>query len=227
MSILIRVFTKLYWNALFCACLFKIRGFLIYGHAHIAQCPVYSRKSGVKLYRFKQHLRQFIATTCEYLLGVMHLLSMLHTSCEFTPAFAVEQVDDRGSCELKELAVGHSWWVVVPRLPPRPQAKCSMAADDTISLAFLSPAPAGQFLSLGGAVKIKSKNNVIFFNAILFTLPLCFHQSYPGSPASLRPWFSLNPVQSVALNSYLSNRKWNWKETRPPGKSWWKLLLMG
>lgn len=156
MSILIRVFTMLYWNALFCACLFKIRGSLIYGHACIAQSLVCSRKSGVKLYRFKQHLRQFIATMCEYLLGVMHLLSMFHITCEFTPAFAVEQIGDRGSCELKDLAVGHSWWVVVPRLPPRPQAKCSMAADDTISLAFLSTAPAGQFLSLGGAVKIKS-----------------------------------------------------------------------
>lgn len=40
----------------------------------------------------------------------------------------------------------------------------------------------------------------------------------------------LKGVQSEALNSYLfilSSRKWNLKETWPPGKNPWKLLLMG
>ena len=85
--------------------------------------------------------------------------------------------------------------------------------------------------------------HLVFSNAFLFidllystcnprlASQLCFtHQSHSGSPASCWSWFSVKWVQSVALNSYLfilSNRKWNLKETRPPGKSRWKLLLMG
>lgn len=128
--------------------------------------------------------------------------------------------------ELKDLAVGHSWWVVVPRLLPRPPAKCSMAAGDYLPCLSI-PCSCGA-ISLSWGSSQNKIQHVIFLNAVLFTWPLCStHQSHPGSPASLRPWFSVNPVQSVVLNSYLSNRKWNWKETRPPGKSWWKLLLMG
>lgn len=190
----------------------------------------YSRRHGIKSYGFKCHLCQFIATACEYLLGViMHLLSMLHASFKFILSWVVEWIGNRGLWGLKDLAVGHSWWLAVPGFLIRPASQVqgstsSMAAAYTMSLALISSHGAISFTWRSS----KKIHHVIFVNAFLFTqLPRSAHQSHPGSPASLRSWFSVNRVQSVAFNSYLSNRKWNLKETRPPGKSRWKLLLMG
>lgn len=135
------------------------------GFSYLLACSYYaipgcSRKHDVKSYGLKCYLCQFIATVCEYLLGAMHLLSMLHASLEFTPPRVVEQRSSWGSWRLKHLAVGHSWWVAMPGFLLRPpgqvqESTSNMATEYTVPLAFIAPPSVGQLPSHKKAVKIK------------------------------------------------------------------------
>lgn len=107
MSTLIRVLTMLYWNYLFCACVFKARdSHLLVCSYCPTQCLVYSRKHGTELFGFLSQLCQFIAAVSEYLLCARHWLSMLHASFEFIPPCMGEEIGHWGSSGLKELTEG-------------------------------------------------------------------------------------------------------------------------
>lgn len=191
MSISIRILTMLCWNFLFSACL-KVRGSLIFWHALITQ--LYSRRHGIKSYGFKCLLCQFIATACDYLLGVMHLLNMLHASFKFTPSLVVEQ----------DLAVGHGWRLAVPGFLIRPAdqiqgSTSSMAADYTVSLALISPPPMGQFPLHGETVR----KFIMWYSLMRFSSP-----SYPVPP--------INPILAPQPHSgpgFLLTESSQWHST--------------
>ena len=150
----------------------------------------------------------------------------MYVSFESTPPRAAEQTGDWGSCS-QRTRLGAPLVSGSAKIPTKTSGHLQQSS-------WLHSLPGIFIPSSHGAISLpwrSSRNkihHVTFFNTSLFTWLLCStRQSYPGSPASLRSLCSPNPVQSVALNGYLSNRKWNLKETRPPGKSRWKLLLMG
>lgn len=91
---------------------------------------------------------QSTAAACEHLPGVAHSLSAARVAGVTAPR-AVEQIG-AGLMRVQGLAVGTAGECSA-RFPPRPRATASLAADNTVCLASLAPAPVGQFLSRGRA----------------------------------------------------------------------------